>query len=205
MHLSGTTVTADPTKGFIELYRDADQMMSFVWRNRVTNAVSPNDELVIVSGDYTWKRVHQCKSVAIPVLRSDFCCGSLMRDAAPAVYFCCLFTARRGSFGCKNQMRTRMPSTQHPALYACFRVFLTIATEFVPIFGARLGTPLLMPPLRLQQRKRRSPWRLAAALLAMMRLFMIRLLQIQVREHKFVVNGNLWARRLLHAPHSPTS
>jgi hypothetical protein len=65
MNMSGTTVTADPTKGSIELYRDADQMMYFVWRNRSTNALSPNDEYVVVPGDYTWKRVHQCKSVLI--------------------------------------------------------------------------------------------------------------------------------------------
>jgi hypothetical protein len=38
-------------------------MMYFVWRNRTTNSISPNDELVVVSGDYTWKRVHQCKLV----------------------------------------------------------------------------------------------------------------------------------------------
>jgi hypothetical protein len=92
------------------------------------------------------------------------------------------------------------PNADKDAEYASSRIpclfFLTIATEFVPLLGARLGTPLLMSPLRLQQRKRRSLWRLAAALLAMMRLYMIRLLQIQVREHKFVVNGNLWARRV---------
>lgn len=56
-------MTADPAKGVIELYRDPDQMMYFVWRNRTTNSISPNDELVVVSGDYTWKRVHQCKLV----------------------------------------------------------------------------------------------------------------------------------------------
>jgi hypothetical protein len=65
--MSGTTVTADPTKGSIELYRDAEGLVYFVWRNRSTNAFTPNDELTIVSvsGDYTWKRVHQCKSVFV--------------------------------------------------------------------------------------------------------------------------------------------
>ena len=74
MNMSCTTVTADPAKGSIELYRDADQMMYFVWRNRTTNAVSPNDELVVVPGDYTWKRVHQCKSVFYfaPLLSTSF-------------------------------------------------------------------------------------------------------------------------------------
>lgn len=66
--MSGTTVTADPTKGSIELYRDADQMMYFVWRNRSTNALSPNDEYVVVPGDYTWKRVHQCNTGRVYLL-----------------------------------------------------------------------------------------------------------------------------------------
>lgn len=63
MNMSGTTVTADPAKGLIELWRDADQCMYFVWRNRASNSLAPNDELVVVRDDYTWKRVHQCKSV----------------------------------------------------------------------------------------------------------------------------------------------
>lgn len=68
MNLTGTTVTADPSKGVIELYRDPDQMMYFVWRNRTTSSVSPNDELVVVSGDYTWKRVHQCNTGRVYLL-----------------------------------------------------------------------------------------------------------------------------------------
>ncbi len=68
MNMSGTTVTADPTKGLIELYRDPDQMVYFVWRSRASNNVAPSDELIVVAGDYTWKRVHQCKSVSLVLL-----------------------------------------------------------------------------------------------------------------------------------------
>ena len=88
MNMSGTTVVADPTKGLIELHKEnieggsvsvlcfapkpiprcscpSVQMLYFVWRNRTTNSVSPSDELTIVgAGDYTWKRVHQCKLVS---------------------------------------------------------------------------------------------------------------------------------------------
>ena len=51
MNMSGTTVTADPTKGLIELFRDPDQMVYFVWRSRATNNVAPGDELMVIAGD----------------------------------------------------------------------------------------------------------------------------------------------------------
>ena len=118
MNMSGTTVTADPTKGLIELYRDPDQMVYFVWRSRATNNVAPGDELMVIAGDYTWKRVHQCKSAALLLLMLSvsLAYALLTRPAALAAFFCCLFTARRGSFGCRSLTPTRMPSAPSPLL-----------------------------------------------------------------------------------------
>jgi hypothetical protein len=118
MNMSGTTVTADPTKGLIELYRDPDQMVYFVWRSRATNNVAPGDELMVIAGDYTWKRVHQCKSAALLLLLLfvSLAYASLTRPAALAAFFCCPFTAKRGSFGCRSRAQARMPSAPTPPL-----------------------------------------------------------------------------------------
>ena len=118
MNMSGTTVTADPTKGLIELIRDQDQMVYFVWRSRATNNVAPGDELVVLAGHYTWKRVHQCKSASLLLLLLSviLAYASLTRPAALAAFICCHFTARRGSFGCRSLTPTRMPSAPSPLL-----------------------------------------------------------------------------------------
>lgn len=118
MNISGTTVTADPTKGLIELYRDPDQMVYFVWRSRATNNVAPGDELMVIAGDYKWTRVHQCKSASLLLLllSVSLACASLTRLAALGAFFCFLFTARRGSFGCRSLTPTRMPSALSPVI-----------------------------------------------------------------------------------------
>jgi hypothetical protein len=126
MNISGTTVTADPTKGLIELYRDHDQLMYFVWRNRSNNAVSPNDELVVVPGEYTWKRVHQCKSVD----RFVFLPGLSLCVAALVASFFCLATVKRGSFGCKNQIPTRILSMPCTVGYHCCLTVFQILCQF---------------------------------------------------------------------------
>ena len=127
MNMSGTTVTADPTKGSIELYRDADQMMCFVWRNRATNAVSPNDEFVVVQGDYTWKRVHQCKSaLSFPALPCISC--AYTRCSTGRVFLLSFY-------GEKRFFWMQEPNADKDAEYACS---LTWAQCFAWHFGTFL-------------------------------------------------------------------
>jgi len=71
-------------------------MLYFVWRNRTTNSVSPSDELSVFPGDYTWKRVHQCKLVFLPLPCAAYlACLVHMRRSTGRVFLLSFYGEKR--------------------------------------------------------------------------------------------------------------
>ncbi|XP_064383107.1 proteasomal ubiquitin receptor ADRM1-like isoform X2 [Halichondria panicea] len=66
MTLSGTTVTADPRKGLVYMKLD-DGLVHFYWKDRKTGSVG--DDLIIFPGDAEFKRVSQCTTGRVFILK----------------------------------------------------------------------------------------------------------------------------------------
>ncbi|XP_065651953.1 proteasomal ubiquitin receptor ADRM1-B isoform X2 [Hydra vulgaris] len=67
MNLKGTTVTADKRKGLVYVYQSDDSLMHFCWKDRTTGTLE--DDLIIFPDDVEFKRVNECKTGRVYVLK----------------------------------------------------------------------------------------------------------------------------------------
>jgi len=67
MNLVGKMVHPDTPKGMVYLYQSDDQLIHFCWKDRTTGNVE--DDLIIFPDDCEFKRVEQCKTGRVYLLR----------------------------------------------------------------------------------------------------------------------------------------
>lgn len=67
MTMVGKMVHPDTRKGLLYVYQADDGLMHFCWKNRTTNKVE--DDLIIFPDDCEFKRVEQCKTGRVYLLK----------------------------------------------------------------------------------------------------------------------------------------
>lgn len=67
MTMVGKMVTPDTRKGLLYLHQADDGLIHFCWKNRTTNKVE--DDLIIFPDDCEFKRVDQCKTGRVYLLK----------------------------------------------------------------------------------------------------------------------------------------
>lgn len=67
MSLKGTTVTPDKRKGLVYIQQTDDSLIHFCWKDRTSGTVE--DDLIIFPDDCEFKRVPQCPSGRVYVLK----------------------------------------------------------------------------------------------------------------------------------------
>ncbi|GAV04968.1 hypothetical protein RvY_15165-2 [Ramazzottius varieornatus] len=67
MTMEGSTVTADPRKGMVYVNKGDDDLPHFCWRER--SATSPEEDLIIMPNDVELKKVPQCTTGRVFLLR----------------------------------------------------------------------------------------------------------------------------------------
>ncbi|KAM9343062.1 proteasomal ubiquitin receptor ADRM1-like isoform 2-T2 [Pholidichthys leucotaenia] len=67
MTLKGKTVTADKRKGLVYIHQTDDSLIHFCWKNRTNGMV--DDDLIIFPDDCEFKRVSQCTTGRVYVLK----------------------------------------------------------------------------------------------------------------------------------------
>lgn len=67
MTMVGKMVHPDSRKGLLYVYQADDGLIHFCWKNRVTNKVE--DDLIIFPDDCEFKRVEQCKTGRVYLLK----------------------------------------------------------------------------------------------------------------------------------------
>lgn len=118
MTMVGKMVHPDTRKGLLYVYQADDGLIHFCWKNRTTNKVE--DDLIIFPDDCEFKRVEQCKTGRVYLLKvSDPKCQICLNVAIiwakinlNLFHFCfCITSLNRRrhvcSFGCKSQSRTK--------------------------------------------------------------------------------------------------
>ena len=53
-------VTADPRKGEVELFKDADGLVHLTWKDRTTGVVDEDCDIIILPGEATFQVVEKC-------------------------------------------------------------------------------------------------------------------------------------------------
>lgn len=113
MTMVGKMVHPDTRKGLLYVYQADDGLIHFCWKNRTTNKVE--DDLIIFPDDCEFKRVEQCKTGRVYLLKvSDLMSNSTKRwDNFQFIFrflFCISSSNRHRhvcSFGCKSQKWTK--------------------------------------------------------------------------------------------------
>ncbi|XP_070555053.1 proteasomal ubiquitin receptor ADRM1-like [Ptychodera flava] len=67
MHLKGTTVTPDKRKGLVYVHQSEDSLVHFCWKDRTSGSVE--DDLIIFPDDCEFKRVPQCTTGRVYILK----------------------------------------------------------------------------------------------------------------------------------------
>lgn len=67
MNMVGKMVHPDQRKGLVYLYQSDDQLIHFCWKDRTTNTVE--DDLIIFPDDCEFKKVEQCKTGRVFLLK----------------------------------------------------------------------------------------------------------------------------------------
>ncbi|XP_002733743.1 proteasomal ubiquitin receptor ADRM1-like [Saccoglossus kowalevskii] len=67
MYLKGTTVTPDKRKGLLYIHQSDDSLVHFCWKDRTTGSVE--DDLIIFPDDCEFKRVPQCTTGRVYILK----------------------------------------------------------------------------------------------------------------------------------------
>lgn len=67
MTMVGKMVHPDTRKGLLYVYQAEDGLIHFCWKNRTTNKVE--DDLIIFPDDCEFKRVEQCKTGRVYLLK----------------------------------------------------------------------------------------------------------------------------------------
>uniref|UniRef100_A0A667YBI9 ADRM1 26S proteasome ubiquitin receptor n=1 Tax=Myripristis murdjan TaxID=586833 RepID=A0A667YBI9_9TELE len=67
MSLKGSTVTPDKRKGMVYIQQSDDSLIHFCWKDRTTGNV--DDDLIIFPDDCEFKRVNQCTTGRVYVLK----------------------------------------------------------------------------------------------------------------------------------------